>query len=213
MKTYEIALVGCGGHSKVVQEIIELNGWKIRGYFDDRFMSDQMQDGIFTGPLSSVKRLLAEKPEIRLIIAIGHNQTRSRIVQDLEIPQSSYITAVHPSAILSRSCRIGSGSVIMAGAVIQADAVIGAHCIINTGSIIEHDTVIGDFAHISPLSVLTGSVTAGNGVHIGAGASVIPEVEIGEWAVIGAGSAVTRDIAPYTMAAGVPAEVRKSQRR
>ena len=213
MKTREIALIGRGGHSKVVEEVVDMNGWKIKGYFDDRFPAFQKQGGLYTGPVAGIKRLLAEKPEVRVIIAIGNNHIRSRIVHELELPESAYITAVHPKAILSRSCRIGSGSVIMAGAVIQADTSIGAHCIINTGSIVEHDNTIGDFAHISPLSVLTGSVTAGTGVHIGAGASVIPEVEIGEWAVIGAGSAVTGNIAPYSMAAGVPAEVRKTLRR
>lgn len=49
-------------------------------------------------------------------------------------------------------------------------------------------------------------VTIGHDVWIGHGAIVRPEVSIGHGAVIGAGAVVTRDMAPYTIVVGVPAE-------
>ena len=48
-------------------------------------------------------------------------------------------------------------------------------------------------------------VTIGNDVWIGHGAIVMPGVSIGDGAVIGGGSVVTRDVAAYTIVAGVPA--------
>ena len=45
----------------------------------------------------------------------------------------------------------------------------------------------------------------GNDVWIGANATVVGGVTIGDGSVIGAGAVVVRDIAPYTVAAGVPA--------
>ena len=45
----------------------------------------------------------------------------------------------------------------------------------------------------------------GNDTWIGHGAIIMPGVTVGDGAVIGAGAVVTRDIAPYTVAAGVPA--------
>lgn len=47
--------------------------------------------------------------------------------------------------------------------------------------------------------------TIGHDVWIGHGATIMPGVTIGHGAVIGAGAVVTRDIAPYTVAVGVPA--------
>lgn len=44
-----------------------------------------------------------------------------------------------------------------------------------------------------------------DGVMIGAGATLLPAVEIGAGAVVAAGSVVTKDVAAYTMVAGVPA--------
>lgn len=48
-------------------------------------------------------------------------------------------------------------------------------------------------------------VMIGNDVWIGHGAVVMPGVTIGDGAVVGANAVVTRDVAPYTIVAGVPA--------
>jgi acetyltransferase-like isoleucine patch superfamily enzyme len=42
---------------------------------------------------------------------------------------------------------------------------------------------------------------------IGAGATILPGVEIGEGALVAAGAVVTRDVAPWTIVAGIPARV------
>ncbi|MBW2983846.1 acyltransferase [Candidatus Woesearchaeota archaeon] len=45
-----------------------------------------------------------------------------------------------------------------------------------------------------------------DGAFIGIGAIILKGVTIGKCAVVGAGSVVTKDVAPYTVAAGVPAK-------
>lgn len=42
---------------------------------------------------------------------------------------------------------------------------------------------------------------------VGAGATLLPGIEIGEGALVAAGAVVTRDVAPWTIVAGVPARV------
>ncbi len=49
-------------------------------------------------------------------------------------------------------------------------------------------------------------VAIGHDVWIGHGAIIRPGVSIGTGAVVGAGAVVTRDVAPYTIVVGVPAE-------
>lgn len=49
-------------------------------------------------------------------------------------------------------------------------------------------------------------VTIGHDVWIGHGAIIRPGLRIGHGAVVGAGAVVTRDVPPYTIVAGVPAE-------
>lgn len=52
-------------------------------------------------------------------------------------------------------------------------------------------------------------VVIGRNVWLGDGVVVMPDVTIGEGAIIGANSVVTKDIPPFTAAAGAPASIRK----
>jgi len=53
-------------------------------------------------------------------------------------------------------------------------------------------------------------VTIGHDTWIGHGVTILPGVTIGDGAVVGSGAVVTRDVAPYTIVAGVPSRpVRK----
>jgi acetyltransferase-like isoleucine patch superfamily enzyme len=54
-------------------------------------------------------------------------------------------------------------------------------------------------------------VTICDGVWIGTGTVITKGVTIGEGAVVGANSVVTRDIPPFTIAAGIPARVIKDR--
>lgn len=50
-------------------------------------------------------------------------------------------------------------------------------------------------------------VTIGHDTWLGHGATVLPGVTIGDGAVVGAGAVVSKDVAPYTIVAGVPARL------
>lgn len=56
----------------------------------------------------------------------------------------------------------------------------------------------------------TAPVVIGRNVWLATGCIVLPGVTIGDGSVVGAGSVVTRDIPPYTLAAGNPARVIRS---
>jgi acetyltransferase-like isoleucine patch superfamily enzyme len=48
-------------------------------------------------------------------------------------------------------------------------------------------------------------IVVGTGAWLGARVTVLPGVTIGDGAVVAAGAVVTRDVAPHTVVAGVPA--------
>ena len=202
----KIVLIGNGGHSKVIRDLIlAANHFELFAILDDQFEEITKKEIIYA-PISCIKSL-AKSYEFKIVIAIGNNVTRKKLVSELKIPLEQYATLIHPTAILSSSAKLGQGTVVMPSVVINAHTVIGNHAIINSSSVIEHDNSIDNFAHIGPNATLTGSVTVGEGSQIGAAASVIPNVKIGSWCTIGAGSTVINDIPCFSKAVGSPAKV------
>lgn len=197
MPAGRVFLFGAGGHAKVILEILEAEGCKIGGLFDQNTAA---------GPIWEYE--VATFPDgfdheaDELIIAVGHNTVRRTLVQSLDGVQ--YGRAIHPSAVISPRAQIGVGTVVMAGVKINADARIGEHCIVNTGAEIDHDCVIGDYAHISPGVTLCGTVEVGEGTHVGAGAVAIPGRRMGAWTTVGAGAVVVRDIPDNVTVVGNP---------
>ena len=55
------------------------------------------------------------------------------------------------------------------------------------------------------VGVRTGVVEIGHDAWIGAAAILLPGVKVGHHAIVGAGAVVTRDVEPWTVAAGNPA--------
>lgn len=189
----KIYLYGAGGHGKVIKEIIEAGGGKV-----EAFVADDLSRDEWVG-LPVVHDVKGKK---EMIVSIGSNKARKMVAGKLDC---RFGVAIHPSAIVSPSARIGEGTVVMPGAIINADAVIGRHCIVNTGASVGHDCHLEDFCHVAPHATLCGTVHLGEGVWIGAGAVVNPNIEIGEWTVVGSASAVTVNVEPNVTVAGVPA--------
>lgn len=189
-----INIYGAGGHAKVIKDIIEAQGDRVEVFFDDHPKTDSLH-GI------EVRKSTVLDNFDELIIGIGSNQIRKLLANKYKL---RYAKAIHPSAIVSPSASIGSGTVIMQGAIVQSDAQVGAHCIVNTGATVDHECKIEDFVHISPHATLCGNVSIGEGSWIGAGAIVIPGIKIGKWCTIGAGSVVIRDVPDDSVAVGNP---------
>ncbi|WP_330949257.1 acetyltransferase [Virgibacillus sp. MG-45] len=209
----KIILIGAGGHSKVIKDIILATpNFELYGVVDDAINETHIINGVTFSNTSLLREIDVYK--YMFLIAIGNNDTRKRLVNSLSIPEQRFATVIHPSATISKTANIGRGTVIMPQVVINADTIIGEHCIINTGSIIEHDNKIGNYVHVSPSATLTGSVSVGEGAHIGAGSTVIPSKAIGKWTTIGAGAVVINDINSKTIAVGVPArEINSIEKR
>ncbi|MCY9664519.1 acetyltransferase [Paenibacillus alginolyticus] len=203
-----LVVIGEGGHSKVIREIIRSKSdYKIIAILDDKYDELTVINDIYIGPISSAHLLLNRMNHLKFVIAIGNNEVRKLIVAKLGLSKECYISLIHDTAVVSTSASIGDGTVIMAGTIVNADAVIGDHVIINSGAIVEHDSQLGDYVHIAPRATLTGSVIAEAGAMIGAGATIIPGIKVGEWAVIGAGATVISDIPSYSTAVGTPARL------
>lgn len=193
-------LFGASGHGKVIKDILHANGIKVKAFVDDNIEIKECAGRLVLHDATGLSPM---------IVSIGVNHVRKAIVGKLVANNKDieFVTAIHPSAIMSPSAKIGEGSVVMAGAVINADAVIGKHCIVNTGATIDHECVIEDFCHIAPGVHISGDTLVGEGTWIGIGSCVIQGITIGGNSMIGAGSVVVKDIPDGVVAYGNPCKV------
>lgn len=58
------------------------------------------------------------------------------------------VTLIFPDAVIAEDIAIGTGTVVMAGAVINPGVRIGKGCIINTCSSVDHDCEVGDYVQL-----------------------------------------------------------------
>ncbi|WP_246034010.1 acetyltransferase [Flavobacterium sangjuense] len=196
-----ITLYGASGHGKVIIDILNAVGVKIKSVIDDNPKSESIL-GIPVAKTSEYD--MSSLGET--IISIGNNKVRKKLSISLS---ANFAKAVHPSAVISPNSSIGEGTVVMARVAINPDVTIGKHCIINTNATVEHDALIADFVHICPGVSLAGDVTIGEGTQVGIGAAVIQGISIGKWVTIGAGAVILNDIPDYAVVVGNPGKIIK----
>ncbi|WP_246943880.1 acetyltransferase [Bacillus pinisoli] len=203
-----IVIIGHGGHSKVVSDIIlATEGIQVLGYLDHKYKTKEVINNFICAPISEVREIKENNDDVRFVMAIGDNRVRKEIIETLDLSSDDFISLLHPTASISSSAKIGYGTVVMPNAVINADAVIGCHSIINSAAIVEHDCYLGDFVHLCPNSTLAGAVKVESGCMIGSGATIIPNKTIGEWTVVGAGATVIDHLPRNSKAVGTPARI------
>lgn len=191
-----MVLYGASGHAKVVIDILEANGIQIEYIVDDNPEISELFG-------YEVRRNTGIYDEA--IVAIGSYEIRRKIVETIDV--GKYLTAIHPSAIVSPRAVVGRGTVVMQGAIIQSSACIGAHCIVNSGASVGHDCQVADFAHVAPHATLAGNVHVGEGSWIGAGTVVKQGIKIGANSMVGIGSVVVKDIPDNVVAYGNPCRI------
>ncbi|MCA4793885.1 PglD-related sugar-binding protein [Myroides odoratimimus] len=138
LKNNKYLIYGKGGHGRVVEDTIyQLDTTNVVDYFDDA-----------SNPYS-----VTYEQDVELIIGIGNNEVRKRIVGEVK---HAFATIIHPTAYVSPSAEIGEGTVVLANAVIQANAKVGKHCIINANVTIDHDAIVEDYVCTYPASYVAG---------------------------------------------------------
>lgn len=192
----DLALLGAGGHGRVLLATIELlGGWFVAAN-DPKLAPEAGPGGI---PVLSDEELAARCPPDRVMLvngvgSAGLPERRADLFRRWRARGYRFATIVHPAAVVAKGAELAEGAQVMAGAVIQNDARIGANCLINTRAGVDHDCVLDDSVHLAPGVTLSGGVSIGARSHLGTGASVIQGVRIGARCLIGAGAVVVGDL-------------------
>ena len=204
-----VLIIGTGAQAKYALEIFYLIQVTVVGLISLPGETPPPDiDGVAViGGLEDFKSAYSIHGGPALLLCSSRNKTKEELVEKLSVHGPSYANALHPSAIVARTARLGHGVILNANAVIQPFARIGNHSMIHAGVIVEHDCFIEDYVNLAPQVALAGYVKVGRGTTVYTGAVVAPRVEIGEYSVIGAGGVVLNNIGNGVTAVGVPVRV------
>lgn len=207
----KVAIIGAGGHARVVYEILRHDkNMEVTAFVDSvlRGADEKIMGISVVGDHSVLPNLIKEGVK-GFIVAVGDNEIRKQHFLNIQNMGLEPINAVHPTAHIAYNAKIGTGVVIATAATIVTGAKIGNNTIINTGAIIEHEDIIEENVHIGPGTSIAGRVTVKKGTFVGIGCTIKEYITIGKNAVIGAGSIVLKDIPDNAVAVGAPAKVIK----
>jgi len=188
----KIAIIGAGGHGKVVGEIALLNGYKTIHFFDERYNEINKFPFQICGKIDYLKNNL--KYYDTFFVSIGNSIVRSEKTEWLKKHNVKIVNLIHPKSIISKFSNLGTGNCIMANAIVNPGTSIDEGVILNTACSIDHDCVIEKFVNISPNCALSGNVRIGKFSQLGTGTSVHPGIHIGENVKTAVGSSVYKNI-------------------
>ena len=143
------------------------------------------------------------------------------MVESADIGEGTRIWAF---AHVMAGARIGSGCNLGEGVFVESGVVIGNDVTVKNGVALYDGVTVEDEAFLGPHCVFTNDLRPRSGRNkrrpatlsptkirrgatIGANATVVCGHEVGEYAMVAAGAVVSKDVAPYTLVAGVPARV------
>jgi sugar O-acyltransferase (sialic acid O-acetyltransferase NeuD family) len=193
MSKLNLILIGAGGHAHACIDVIEQHDqYRIAGLVG---MPDEMDTLHLGYPIIATDSDLAKLAKEYQYAFIGLGQIQSpdcriRLYQQaIELGfQLPVITA--PTAHVSLHASVGSGSIVMHGAIVNADAKVGSNCIINTCALLEHGATVEDHCHVSTGAIINGDVHIGTGGFVGSGSIIKEGVTLGKGCIVGMGLSV-----------------------
>lgn len=163
-----VLIYGSGDFALTVMELVRACGHEPVGFIDDFNQSSTM--------LGSLESVTCSHPpnDYGIAMAIGYNNLAARWTAWQRVRAIGYEapTLVHPRAYLADSATIGSGTMVMASAVVDVRAKIGEASVLWPCACVNHDTSVGDNCFLSPNSTLCGFVRLGSNCFVGANAAI-----------------------------------------
>lgn len=196
----KVIIIGSGGHAAEIRDYINHHNvarpserLEVVGFLDDN-SSTHVHYGFSEEYLGGIEAH-AIVLDTFYIMGIANLKYRKGIVQEFKMKGATFISLIHPTALISPSAHIGEGVVISHNASVGPKAVVGDFNVLNSRCTVGHDTKMGSFNFISPQTALSGNTKIGNENMFGTNSATIPGIQVGNQNKIGAGMIVYKNIA------------------
>jgi sugar O-acyltransferase (sialic acid O-acetyltransferase NeuD family) len=210
--TNSLVIYGASGQARVVIDLAHSQGFKIEYIIDEMNLIDSK---CYFG-IKVVKKIIDIKKIYNhsYSIAVGDNYIRRNIYNKIKkmFGDLHYPVISHTTSHISKSAKIGQGTVIMPLSVIGSYTSVENFCIINTKAAIDHDCLMEKFSSLGPGVVIGGGVNIGTGTAICIGSVVKNHINISSNCVLGANSFLNKNLPKNVVAYGTPAIIIRSRK-
>ena len=135
----EVFIIGAGGHSKVIANVINKSGDIVKGFLDDYIevgtVIIKKVNYKVIGRIEDIIHLQIKYPNAEFIIGIGNNKIRKEIAEKYEEILKFY-TAIDPSSQIALDVEIGEMTHIGSGAIVKNNIKICNNCTIGAGAVV-----------------------------------------------------------------------------
>ena len=200
-----VILIGAGGHAHACIDVIEQQGqYQIAGLVGMQEELHTQHHGYAVIATDAELSQLANEYQYAFIAVgqISSPDRRIRLYQQAIQLGFSLPDIIAPTAYVSSHATIGTGTIVMHGAIVNAGSRVGKNCIINTRALVEHDATVEDNCHISTGAILNGSVYIGEGSFVGSGSVIKDGITLGKSCLVGIGLCVRHNQTDYTRFTG-----------
>lgn len=201
-----VVIVGAGGFGREVLQWVN-DAWPEHRHLVCGFLSS---DGSILAnkacdlPILGDPATFALKAGDAFLLAIGIPLVRRQVAEILLTRGARFLTLIHPTAIVSSTASIGTGSILCPYSVVTDSACLGQFTVLNFHASIAHDASTGEFSVLSPYAALGGSARIGDDVFLGMHATVGPQCTVGAGSKVTANSCALCDAPAGTLVHGVP---------
>ena len=185
-------------------ELAEENGLNIIGLIDNKKKKKYLGYPII-GKDSEASYLLSSSKEVPLIISPDSPTIRKKLHNYYKDLGHIFSGIISKEAKISKSARIGKGTIVQAMVNVSSECNIGSFVKLNTYCNVMHNCQIGNYTTVSPNSVILGNVTIGERCYIGSNSTILPNITLIDDIVIGAGAVVTKNLSEQGVYVGCPA--------
>ena len=182
-----------------------LNGLiDVKGFLDDKINALDGLEGDWPPIISDVESYKINPDDV-FFCALGDSHWRKHYSEIIESKGGHFINIIHPTALVSPACTIGTGCCIGAFSSISPNVTIGNHVMIQAYDDLGHDVTIGDYVSIESYVFLGGYASVGELSTMHTKSSIIPHKSVGRECIVGFGSVVMKNFKDGEHVFGNPA--------
>lgn len=204
-------IYGTGGHATSIASLAEDLNLKVDGFISHNNASSSKH----LRNILSLEDVFQKSESINCVIGVGMNFLRDKISREIKAifgDQVTFVSLIHPSAVVAKSAEIKNGVVVLPGAHIGAYSKVGEHCLIGTNSSLDHDSMMYDYSSLAPGAMAGGNVEIGFRSALLINSAISNNTIIANDSILAGGSFCRNHISEFEIWGGIPARFIKARK-